>query len=452
MKIGFGKIASAAGAAGLAAMVLAGPAAAATPRLDTCQKAIEGAAIKLEASGVKALQYCKDQYRAQAVKGVSGAALAATAAKCQIKLNLAFQFPDAGGKSAAQKAYTALSGLVAGGKCDNTMLQQLGHLRQDTNPPDVWARIAVARGIRGAIEQQIGNVRDVINVFQDLYQSDGGVSCPNCGDYVLGGPCAIHACCLGGASSTCVDTATLDIPLSLSGVEAIGICDMPNVLAGAYIVLGTPSKGLAPVPLGGGTVACVNALGAEGYINRCTGPSQPTLNTSICQDHVVGAPDTNECPGAPAACGPDKPSTDYALNTNGGACLAVTTSAAAAGGASIINENQITVLFAGQEGGDGVPCTSDDTPTLPGVPAGTPLTTGIATATVLDRDTVNGAVLPNGPTCPNPATVTGADFDCTQIEASILAGGKFVGSFPALEALFGPPRVDSVTTFTLECN
>ena len=376
------------------------------------------------------------------------------------------------------------------------MLEQLGHIRQDVgNPADTWVRIALIRAVQNAVDQEVGDARDAIIAFQDMFTSDAGGTCPACEQFEAGGPCALHSCALDASSATCVNTGTVQLPLPLTGVNTIGVCNSP-MLTGAYALIGYPSKGLTPVDLGGGTVACVTTQGGEGWLTKCSGGTEPTVSTSICQDHIVGsqscvkgptpgnicvkdsdcgtggtcqadaAPvDVNECPGT---CGPTTPDeecgstvgTGCGISTgaahpgviNGGACLKTTLGPATAGHAFFANTTQITVIFSGQEGTDGIDCTADDTPVAPGVPSTIPLTTETATANIIDNNNTNGAVLPTGVgACASQETVTGSLFDCSQVEASNLSGGKLAGAFPALHALFGPPRKDSITTFALTC-
>jgi len=135
--------------------------------------------------------------------------------------------------------------------------------------------------------------------------------------------------------------------------------------------------------------------------------------------------------------------------TNGGGCVNNTATAGTAGSAYVGLSTQITIVYAAQLGTDGVPCTADDTPTVPGTPSVIGLTTGTASAQVFDADATPGAAIPSGLTC--PAALTGAALDCTLVESSIMAGGRLNGAFSSLHALYGPPRVDSKTTFTLEC-
>jgi len=224
MKSYVGKLVSAAAVAGV---VLAGPASAATPTLSGCQSTIEKEVVKLEAAIVKGLQACVDGYRKTGLIGFPSspnAGLAAAAAACEGKL-FAVAFPDGTSKSAMQKAYNKLTGplgVLVKGKCTDNLLAQLGHIREDLAGVE-WARIALVRAERDAIQEQLASTTDMADVFQQLWYSDTGGSCPTCEKYMYGGPCAAHACGLGGASGACLDTLSgPDIPLALTGVSVLG--------------------------------------------------------------------------------------------------------------------------------------------------------------------------------------------------------------------------------------
>jgi hypothetical protein len=483
-----------AGVLGLAGLMFARPASA---NLQACSAAVDKIGLGLVKSLEGSLQKCKAAYREGLnVNGKAPDTVADAALACEKEMKKSVRFgqtctaPAAnvgarcslngdcdnpagslngvctvtgsngtkGQQSAKNKAYASLAKLLlpAGANpaaCDDNDLFNLGHLPPGTFG-DKWARWILMAKQKGAIEDQLWLIGDTMNIFQALFNTG---LCPDCEEWAHAGPCAKHACVLGGGSSTCVDTTTLDIPLALTGVNILEICRAPNILPGDLGVVGNPARGLDPVNLGGGTFACVKGIRAEGYVNG-VGSTNPAVNTFICQDHRV--PPTageigNECPNFGPGCGPDTPDTEpghlVPPVTNSGPCVTLIPALAIPGDSFVLNTTQISVIFAGQEGPDTVPCTGDDTGT-PGVPAIIPLTTHSAQAQLYDADNVNGAILPNGPTCPNPAILTGAPFDPVAMEASIFSGGTYVGAFPALHALFGPPRIDTITTFTFQCN
>jgi hypothetical protein len=107
-----------------------------------------------------------------------------------------------------------------------------------------------------------------------------------------------------------------------------------------------------------------------------------------------------------------------------------------------IATNRIQVILSTEVGGDGLPCTPDDTPAAVTPPATIPQTTGTATARVIDPDAVD--LDPDATGGP----VVGAPFDCSVIASSNLSGGSTASSFSALHALLG---ADSVVESNLDC-
>jgi hypothetical protein len=349
--------------------------------------------------------------------------------------------------------------------------------------------------LKGAYYQQIWLVRDVMNIFQSLSGTAGAGDFTNtdpdertdCNTILGAGfldlcdpltvpPCATHVCSLDAGATTCVDSIAVDIPVALTGSSLFQLCTIPSVLPGDVAVIGSPSKGLDPVPLGAAGTACVLAVGAEGVIG--CGSGQAEVSYSLCQDHYlqcstsgaeckvdadcpVGQTCVDECEtGAPGeVCAPDTadPMTGsaHSLMTNGGACSTFTTAAAVSGGAFVLNSTLIQVTSVGDEGGDTDPCTADDI-SDPSAVGSLPLTTATGTAFLIDANGVDGNVLPfGGGPCPIGGSASGSPFTCSDLFTSVMTGGDLAGAFTGLHALFSTipttPGSDTLTTFSLSC-
>ncbi|GIW41078.1 MAG: hypothetical protein KatS3mg076_1655 [Candidatus Binatia bacterium] len=277
------------------------------------RRAIEKEGIKLESKLIKALQKCKDFYRKQLLtnqaKGTPGDKMTGAGGvgeKCAKQLVKTWVSPTPTENPPWQRRLTGLLKLVptptgtatpGKEKCTDADLIALGHLPVDTFG-DKFARLILIMKQKGAYYQQIWLVRDVMNIFQRLAGGHPTINDQeeaDC-DAFAGGlcaqltkpPCAAHACALGSGSKVCVDTTNpaLDLSLTLQGFSILQFCDVPSVLPDDFAVIGSPSKGLLPVPLTGVGTACVLAVGAEGYVTR-SGSANPKVDYTICQDHDI---------------------------------------------------------------------------------------------------------------------------------------------------------------------
>jgi hypothetical protein len=433
----------------LGAALLAVPAPA-SAKLDLCQKGIEKAGAKLQKLVTKSLQKCVDLYRKATVNEDP---LTGASATCNVQLTKAVVFPDPAGTSALQQTKNALSGLTGNvpPACTDDDLLALGHLPQATFG-DRWQRWVMLAGLGRAVNQQIQLVGDTVAAFTAL-QAAGG--CPLCAR-VTAPPCVQQSCTLGaGTSATAYAPAAFS--LALVGEVAIDVCQDSGVLPNEYALVGRAAKTINRALVLTESV-CTRVSGAEGFV-ACTGSTAPKVSYTACEDHLVNAPDIDECAGVGVSC--TAPETDpipeHAGAQNGGACLGFSTAAPAAGSGFALATVEITLVNSGQKGADGIACTDDDTAGAP-IVLNVPLTTATATGFVFD------AVASSGNTIA-PGAATGTAFSCPAIPAGNLAGAKLVGAATAMHGLCltaacddpataadeGAVPIDTVTMFTLAC-
>jgi hypothetical protein len=445
------------------------PAAAATPTVATCGKAIEGEIVKMQTAIMKALEVCLDGYHADLVKPESPQFTKASA-KCELGLGKAIGL---GNNSTMAKEKAKLDSFITPvpKSCDDVGLLLLGHLPQGTFG-DVWSRAISLAALNTAYNEEAAANQDMVDGLGNLgglYGSPAG-GCPDCKTLTVP-PCIEHACAYLSGSGTgfnIVSESGINIPLSgglqpLPGVSTFTLCNYKGPggtsvnPANDYIVLGSTSKGIKPASIPGVGFACVTGIGAEGYIN--CGGTDPGINYNACQDsNVTALAGTTTQAGAGGACqgalGSGAvcriPTHDDEVNTgvNGGACINLHKQPAASGVAFINNTSTINVVQTSpdQLGLDGKPCTADDTnaPTEPGTNG---LTTGTADVNVLNLGVPPGSgSIANGP-------VNGHTFDCGNIQTSNLTGGAIAGAFPGVANLAATSTVlgDQAVNFIIAC-
>lgn len=465
--------------AGAAALLLLSGSAFAVTTPEGCSKAIDGEGLKTQSGVLKLLSSCYDAYRKDIVSQeklqAASKPLLAPAIKagpaCQKSLDSVFTKTLPG-------EFAKLSAMVPA-KCSDPDLEALGHLPTGQFGTR-WAQFVVINALQSAYDQQIAMTRDFINAMEVMggmvadtmtSQTVGSSICPACRT-LASSPCQEHACAYltAGTSSATVNTihGGLTIPVPLTGVSGFRICNTgstnlaPGITtAGEFLTFGETGKQLQPAPLAGlGLTACVKAIGSEGVITCNGGAAGLHVNYTTCQDHdagasnLTGATASGEC-ASQTVCLASSPDTGQAGThlsthtgvTNGGACAKLVPSNAAAGDSYINNTTQIAIVADTERGGDGKPCTNDDTNASPGQPATTSLTTGTASSVIHDADDDAGFDLASD-------EATGAPFPCgANMQSSNLAGAKIVGAFPALHAItLGVSAFDSVTSFTIQCN
>jgi len=436
-RIGVSRIA----AFGVAAALVGQPAWAA---LDKCQAGIEKNAGKLQGSILKALVKCTDGYQKNLVKsGASSIPVSATSCQAGLaKVTNATLSPT--GTSAIDKTAIALNALVTKLSCSDADLLALGHIPTVVGT-DHWVRLVIL----GAIKEAFATENTEVSIFPKAMIDMGGAGCTECAK-LAAPPCQTHACVLGGGTSASTVVVGAPVTVPLTGVQLFDFCEFPGVLSNEIGVLGTnPARNFKPsmLPAPLNTIfVCSSTLRTESIVN-CTGGTMPTVAISTCQDSNLT--DGNECPPASATnfCQPDDTTTTP--NGTGGACVGLTTSAPAAGGSFAVATTTIRLSTAA--GPDTVRCTPDDTYTTTApAPATIPVTSGSATATVLDYNDTIGNNVTVGP-------ISGsAGPSCAQLRSSNISSGSLVTAFPNADNTPPPPPMgdlgDTVTSLTLACS
>ncbi len=286
-------------------------------------------------------------------------------------------------------------------------------------------------GIKGAYESSNRLMGAFANVMTDM----AATGCPLCALFATP-PCQTHACTLAPASGATTITGGAPTPVPLTGVNLFAFCEFPGVLTNEIGVLNTPARNFEPSVVVPGIIACSTTIRTSSIIN-CAGGTSPTVSFSICQDSDLS--DGNNCPpaGPTNFCQPDPNA------TTGGACLSLTSAAPAAGQSFAFATSLIRISTAA--GPDAVSCTPDDTYVGASTPAQIPVTTGSASATVLDYANVIG----NNQTAGPIAGVAGPS--CAQLRSSNISSGELVGAFPAADTA-GSPLGDTVTSLRLVCS
>jgi hypothetical protein len=416
-----------------------------TATLEKCQKAIETEAPKFEKKVFGALKKCKDKYRAAVADGDP---LTEPAADCDAALTKVLLFPDAENKSALAKAKIKLDGLTNPDKlkCSDTDLVALGHL--PTSPfGDLWARLLLVRRIGAAIAGQIAAIRDTPDILTAL----AGAGCTRCGA-LAAPPCFEASCRIDVANSATEFVGAAFVPPS--GNVNLSVCRDTALLGNDLALFAASGKSVIPFDLTGGSdgYICPMVIGGAGYIAGVA-TALDKIDTSTCQDHIDG--DGDECPALMAPevpiCASPAADTDHLGVTNSGACIAFVDSAGGTGEAFILASARLAKTCDGgltcggvdQRGGDGIPCTPDDT----GAVSSTfpiAMTTSSAQVAILDADNTDGNSL--GLT----SIPGGAAFDPDEALRGNLSGGTLVGGLPGLHTGTSGPS-DSPVSITITC-
>jgi len=462
-----------------AALVLVASGASAATNPEGCSKAIDAEGLKTQSAVLKALSSCYDAWRkdtlAQLKLQAAGKPLLPPSVKaapaCQNIMSTLFT-------KTLPAEFNKISGF-APSKCADSDLAALGHL-MTAQFGTRWAQFITINALQSAYDQQIAMARDFVNAMQVLsgQYADGMtgqfVSSPCTACQALAAPpCQEHACTYltQGTSFGTVNTihGNLQVPIPLVGVSGFKICNtgstnlLPGVTtAGEYIVFGQTGKQLQPAAVAGlGFTGCVKGIAAEGYISCNTGGSLK-IDYSTCQDHdtlgatnATGATASGACTGQSVclASSPDIGQAGTGLSAhpgviNGGSCVKLDPQSTRLGDAFINSTSQITLVADSQVGPDGLFCTNDDTPSNPGTPSTSSLTTGTVSSVIHNADEDPGFDL-----TASPEQSVGHPFTCGgAIQSSNLEGTSLVGVFPALYALaVGGTAFDAVLSTTITC-
>jgi hypothetical protein len=409
-------------------------------QVNICRSLIHSQGNKLHDVARRAIKNCVKQHSLAERGKIS---FKEAAAGCERRLqNVA---------SAQVKVTKALNASV---DCTSAVVAKMGSAQN-------WVENTIQQARQRALASAQAAIK-AATIMQKLSRIEGGTACPHCGEFLDGGPCFQTNCVLGvSGSNMCLDTRDLDLSVQMAGVVSMTVCNSPE-LSPDYIVFGDIQKGIPPIEVGA-VHLCLETLSIEGYIGRCSGSELGAVDYTACVDHRVSGGDTNECPGAPEACEASSEDTECRDSlgescseidrahlgvTNGGLCRTEITGLPTPGEGYLLTQTRFTVVYQGQKGPDGLPCTSDDTALA--IPLTFPLTTRSATGRIYDADNRDGYVLPDGISLCQEA-LYGRPFDCAQVDAGILTGGKLVGVLPSLHAFLGPPRLDTIFTFEFDC-
>jgi hypothetical protein len=428
-----------------------------------CQAALQKYAFKFYGDVRAGLTKCGDAIRKQIAKNAQapGTGILVRAAQlCQAQLNKVL--------SKRQKFFEAIDA-TASRKCSSTHFQQLGHMLSGapalqapgTDFQDFLKNWLAVVNVKRALVEQIAEVPDFLNLLA------AAINAPRYGTSLSGAPtdcslpstcdpravagcrpdlcslrvqCKSHACHLSATSSSVIDPAAGSaMTNSLVGQSIMDVCTLEgfgyglgNSGDGVFLV-GEPAQAVAPLTVMGNTI-CVDQISAEGFC-ACGGDFIGlSKDVSACQDHLVGAPNSDECPtgalasggGVEAACFCGTNSTDVSMvpcgdgfpacepgtvcgfthtgaachpGTRNGAVHVALSGATAAGDCVVYNSMRLTTLQPGgdcnpsQSGGindnpasfgpDCTPCTSDDL-AQPSDVRTIPFTTGTASAMIKD--------------------------------------------------------------------
>ncbi len=317
-----------------------GPASGA---VDKCQKQIETIGRAFKDQVYKAIQFCKDTYRAEVAKALAAAQKAGDpnvfastlqlnlekkAPVCGKKLESVLGTPNGLGgiaqKTQAEKAYKKLNDLVVKGICSDCDLFALGHL-VPAGWGDAWIRALLVAELKWAYEQELSHVADLPAVFSALIDPDAGGP-PDCTGVLeptrnycavlATPPCQSLTCTLNSTSSEVNnDVCALSGVLtgSLSGTFIQEYCQFPPWTGCDLFVIGAPARGIAPTTLNPLSVAtlCPANVRTMGFVKgpgTCTidyGPAGGPATTSFTVSSVISPTspkDISICESTGAGC------------------------------------------------------------------------------------------------------------------------------------------------------
>lgn len=437
---------------GVAALVLGGFAGPASAQdLAKCQKQIENNARGFKDQVWKALQACKDLYRAEVVKaqllGLTPAQLALNLDKkavvCGKKLDGVLGTKGGGlgtatPKTQAEKYYKKLNDLLVTGKCTSDHLALLGHL-PSAQYGDAWIRSFLVSQLKWAYDQQVATVADLPNIMNQLIDPDtaNAGSCaiaPPAGDgnnycaVLASPPCTKMACRINDVTTqlTINLCGLASVPTPLSGEVIQEYCQFPPWTGCDIAIIGNPARSINPVSFIGNT-ACTTSVRAEGWVKGAAtcqigygGPNGTPVTTfsassvvngpknlSICQDVEPG--NGNDCPSGAQLVIPAS-STPCSCSGNPAGPIEITFSGALGAGDSITSAALQIHTVSGAD--PGPPACSGTTSDATFVPLF--FTTGNSSVTVLDPDT-NSGTAPCGDVCGSSLSVSGSGAPITGV-------------------------------------
>jgi hypothetical protein len=443
-----------------------------SPPLDRCQIELETRAATFHNQVRTALKKCSDAIRKEIAKNEAHpgyGALVRGAYVCQRELNRVFDTPGLRTLPGYRaKFFTAIDkatsqSLFATPKCTRTHLRRLGHLvsgapaseAPGTDYQDFVKNWLAVHIVQLAVVEQVSEVRDFLKLLYDAINAPGiegsstyaatDCSLPSTCDplSVLGCrpdlctfriQCRTHACQLAATSSSAFVLSPGTLSTNATGHAVMEVCNLKGFGYGlgdageGTFLVGQPGQATDPLNFGGTTI-CAQSTGAEGFCSCGGNFLGLKKDVSSCQDHISGAPDSDECPagdfevgggaedpcyceGTSTQCGGGFPACPLAnpcgVTSSGAPCHPGThngplhlslSDATAAGDCVLLNSLHLTVLPPGgdcnpsQTGGiddnpasfgpDCLPCTDDDV-APPAVAVTVPFTSGTADATLKD--------------------------------------------------------------------
>jgi len=420
-----------------------------SPSLAKCEKKIGALTRKLDRKLTTALGTCKRLYRASVAGGMPLSSGAVSG--CDAALAKSFLFPDPNTKSAVSKVKSQLDELVVDAHCSDADLLALGHA--PVGPlGDQWARLIVLQRIKAAWESEAQSTNDLADVFKE-YVTAGCVHCAALAEP----PCRRSTCTLAPGSA--INFAS-DTPVPLTGSLSFDVCRSP-LLGSDFALFGAPSSGSVSAFDTSGSLAagvqyaCIRMLGATGLIQNVSSALIGPAAVNVCQDHLVGAPDSDECAVGGAICSSTAADPEHPGSVNGGVCTEIAPGGVIVGGAFVLGRFEVSFVGTGASpsypdtrGADGVPCTYDDTAAGPTVSFSAPLGNGVGvTGALYDHNAVDGVLQSH-------VFLSPPLFDPLRVAAGDLSGGTLATVLPALHsypALAGSPFADQLTAARFDC-
>lgn len=489
-------------AAGFVGLLWVLPAMAAP---DKCQSELAKRSSLFHAKVANALQKCGDAIRREQAKNLAkaGSGFLVTAAHlCQKELNRIFDLPNVlGGKSERQKFFDAVDKAFTAGttpKCNVSDLEWQGLMHSGTGglgfAPSVgsnawdFAKVWLAvMQVQRALDGQLAVQADFLARLQEILGappkppgtsvSTAATNCTlpvTCDPTTTPGcrpdlcrfrpPCLRQGCALGGSSGLQLAQPGVSESYPVQGLLPLSVCSLsgwsyPFGNAGEGVLIGGgPSRTLVPVAIPNtsalgiaDSTVCVDVVRTTGYCG-CTPPfTGAPIDFNDCRDHVEGS--GLACGGSPVE-GTSGADGQHSGTTNS-ATFVQASNAGVSNDCVLWATLRLTVVASGNEGSDGVACTSDDFNPIT-VIASAPLTTGTVNGTVEDAVHTPGACsgsmtacvedanCPSGQTCtsPSPTLVTLSlgslsgsvvGGGCGNVVANQLSGISLVGTVPIVD-------------------
>jgi hypothetical protein len=450
------------------------------PPLETCQIELQNRAAAFYKQVKDALVKCSTAIQKEITlnEKLSGSGhLARGANNCQLALRPVFDTAaDPVYMSYRDKFFSYIDKATSAAttsppKCTRSDLRKLGHLvsgvpalqAPGTNFQDFLKNWLAVGTVRRALVAQMSEVPNFLNLLNAAINAPAygtsisyaatdcslPITCnrstdPGCRPDLCNFrvQCRSHACKLSDMSGSIVNLAadgTVETPVV--GHTLIDICTLKDFGFGlgnageGMFLMGEPAHQIEPIRDVGGNTICVENLGTEGFCSCDGNFTLLSKDISSCQDHLAGAPNSDQCPATDTQfgggtedtcfCGTSStnvsavrcgaaypacpPSSVCGFTGSGAACHPGTrngpvhlslSGSTGIGDCVAYNSMRFTTLPPGGQcspfssypasyGPDCTPCTSDDIALPPNVVT-VPFTTGSAGATIKDAVEIQG--------------------------------------------------------------